>query len=110
MYVFPGGKVESGEAPLDALARELREEPGIRVLPLSAVRLRCAELHGAYRVVHYVVSSWMSQLRSGSVRACEGQSLVWVLVSSLPALLLGSSACAAAPALVRYVRALASQA
>lgn len=35
-YKFPGGGIEPGESPVDALLREVREESGLVVLPGSA--------------------------------------------------------------------------
>ena len=32
-YKFPGGGIEKGESPVDAMIRETREEAGLRVLP-----------------------------------------------------------------------------
>ncbi len=46
-YKFPGGGVETGEDPQDALARELDEECGRALVTLGAVEVVVVETHPA---------------------------------------------------------------
>lgn len=73
-WEFPGGKIESGENPWQALARELQEELGI--VPLTGETLmnikhdygdKLVSLH-FYRVTGF----------QGDPRGVEGQELRWV--------------------------------
>ncbi len=78
-WEFPGGKLQAGESPLQALCRELAEEIGIQVSaasPLMSYRHsypeRVVELH-VFEVSDY----------SGEAQGLEGQPLRWVAVEEL---------------------------
>lgn len=73
-WEFPGGKLESGETPAAALARELAEELGIRVLA-SRPLIRVRHDYGDRRVlldVHRVTDY------AGTPQGREGQPIAWV--------------------------------
>ncbi|MFC5489616.1 Nudix family hydrolase [Dokdonella soli] len=74
LWEFPGGKCEDGEAPVDALARELREEIGIVVEsahPLIGVPFR-------YPDKSILLDVWQVSAFSGIPLSRESQRLAWV--------------------------------
>ena len=80
-WEFPGGKVEPGESPTAALARELSEELGV----VAIVGKIWDVLFHAYPAFDLVMLVYACRLAPGSIpRAVEVADLVWVRTDELP--------------------------
>jgi len=76
LWEFPGGKVEPGERPEQALIRELREELGIEVSESCLAPFVFAS--HAYDSFHLLMPLYLCRRWSGVVAAREHASLAWV--------------------------------
>jgi len=79
LWEFPGGKVESGESPVEALARELQEE---LALTLVSARPLIQVLHH-YSDKSILLDVWYVDGIEGDAQGCEGQLIRWVDRSQL---------------------------
>ncbi len=76
LWEFPGGKVERGERPEDALIRELHEELGIVVKEACLAPLTFAS--HAYPDFHLLMPLYVCRRWEGTVTAREHARLAWV--------------------------------
>ena len=79
LWEFPGGKIADGEAPIDALRRELIEELGIEVAEARAyMALQHEYPDRSVDLEFFLVTAWR-----GEPAGLEGQGLRWLPPSEL---------------------------
>lgn len=74
-WEYPGGKIESGETPEEALCRELKEELELEILPGDLFPLTFASYR--YKDFHLVMPLFLCRRWQGTPVPAEGQSVLW---------------------------------
>lgn len=78
-WEFPGGKIEPGETPREALAREIREELDTDILVGDLIET----IEYDYPFFHLSMDCFWCSIRSGSLTLREAEAARWLTADSL---------------------------
>ena len=73
-WEFPGGKVEAGESPRQALVREIREELDVRI----RVGDRIATVEYDYPAFHLSMECFWCEVAEGRLKLLEAEAARWL--------------------------------
>ncbi len=79
LWEFPGGKIEEGESPEEALTREIREELDVLLKNLAFL---CRVEH-TYPSFHLTLDCYLSEIKEGTIRLTEHTSKAWLTLEEL---------------------------
>mgnify|MGYP001768402657 CR=1 FL=1 len=81
LWEFPGGKLEPGETPEQAVVRECREELGIEVCETCLAPLTFAS--HSYDDFHLLMPLYICRNWDGDISPQEGQEIAWARANRL---------------------------
>lgn len=78
-WEFPGGKIEAGESPQDALVREIREELATQI----SVGEKIATIEYDYPTFHLSMQCFSCEVVSGKLELLEHENAAWLTKENL---------------------------